>query len=498
MVSHTTVPINKNKIRSGFLLFVFSMYCLCSVIPGSAYTEIMVDPVPVPAGMVIVIADGLGAPYIYPEHTPHALDGNPLEVPSFHNLSMLGATGAKVSVVRAPQTYTEAGHSVLVTGNPKALSDTVRIPMSTIYDVAHDYDHLAFGIMEKGDSSSICDEHDVMVHDASNSMNDPGMIVESTSSASSDNVCMHIKDIMQEQALKLPAQLQESKQSSQERYDTYDRWALTTAAQVVEYMAEEAPDQKYILTVNAGAVDAAGHYRKYDGYIGTIQGLDKDIVPLYQTCTENNIAFIFTADHGMGFTSSDSKGGHQSDTYSGMDESQMVPFIVHAPDVPVKVLYEAYGQEDIAPTVLSILNLPNGLKNSEGSQIPIKEHTTLGVRGTSIGTVELWNEGKLIQRASNDNNYLFIGLDRKERYIVKFIPDDTRSKILEQEIEPGSDQLVVFSMDTSGSAGADYRKPRYIIGAFLIILINIVGLLYIRRILKSNDQSISLSMSDVD
>ncbi|HML26484.1 MAG TPA: hypothetical protein PKC27_07325, partial [Methanomethylovorans sp.] len=71
-------------------------------------------------------------------------------------------------------------------------------------------------------------------------------------------------------------------------------------------------------------------------------------------------------------------------------------------------------------------------------------------------------------------------------------------KILEQEIEPGSDQLVVFSMDTSGSAGADYRKPRYIIGAFLIILINIVGLLYIRRILKSNDQSISLSMSDVD
>ncbi|OPY22231.1 MAG: hypothetical protein A4E24_00088 [Methanomethylovorans sp. PtaU1.Bin093] len=176
----------------------------------------------------------------------------------------------------------------------------------------------------------------------------------------------------------------------------------------------------------------------------------------------------------------------------------MVPFVVHAPDVPVKVLYEAYGQEDIAPTILSILNLPNGLKNSKGSQIPIKEHTTLGVRGTSIGTVELWNEGKLIRQASNDDNYLFIGLDREERYVVKFIPDDTRSEILEQEIEPGSDQLVVFSMDTSGPAGADYRKPRYIIGAFLIILINIVGLLYIRKILKSNGQSISPSMSDVD
>jgi 2,3-bisphosphoglycerate-independent phosphoglycerate mutase len=484
MVSLITILIHKSKIRSCFFLLVFSIYCLCSSILAGAYTEVMVDPVYTPSGMVIVIVDGLGAPYIYPEHTPHSLDGNSLEVPYFHNLSILSASGAKVSVIRAPQTYTEAGHSVLVTGNSQALSDTVRIPMSTIYDVAHDYDYLAFGIMEKGDSSSICDEHDVIVHDASNSMNDPGMIVESSSSVSSDNVCMDIKEIMQEQALKLPAQLQESKQASQERYDTYDRWALTTAAQVVEYMAEEVPDQKYILTVNAGAVDAAGHYRKYDGYIGTIQKLDRDIMPLYQTCTENNIAFIFTADHGMSFTSSDSKGGHQSDTYSGMDEAQMVPFIVHAPDVPVKVLYGEYGQQDIASTVLSILNLPNGLKKSDGRQIPVKEHTTLGVRGSSTGTVELWTEEKLVQQASNDNNYLFIGLDREKKYTVKFIPDDTKSETFQKEIEPGSDQLVVFSMDISGSDPADYWKPRYIIGAFVIILINIVGLLYIRRILK--------------
>lgn len=484
MVNPITVPIDKNKITSCFFLFVFCIYCVWSVVPAIAYTEIMVDPVKTPSGLVIVIVDGLGAPYIYPEHIPHSLDGESLEVPTFYNISMLCATGTKVSVIRAPQTYTEAGHSVLVTGNPKALSDTVRIPMSTIYDIAHEYDHLAFGIMEKGDSSSICDEHDVIVHDSSNSMNNPGMVVESSSAASHNQVCMEIKEIMQEQALKLPAQLQGSKQSSQERYDTYDRWALTTAAQVVEYMAEEAPYQKYILTVNAGAVDAAGHYRKYDGYIGTIQGLDKDIMSLYQTCSENNIAFIFTADHGMGFTSSDSKGGHQSDTYSGMDEAQMVPFIVHAPDVPVKVIYEEYGQQDIAPTILSILNLPNGLKKANGSQIPLKAHTSLGVRGGSTGTVELWAEGKMITSSFNDNNYLFIGLDREKKYTVKYIPDGTRSEILQQDIEPGSDKLVVFSTDSSGQNPADYWKPRYIIGAFVIILINIVGLLYIRRILK--------------
>lgn len=487
MVNLIRVTINKNKIIYCFFLFAFSIYCLCSAVPAAGYTEVMVDPVHTSPSLVIVIVDGLGAPYVYPEHTPYSLDGQSLEVPSFHNLSILGATGAKVSVIRAPQTYTEAGHSVLVTGNSKALSDTVSIPMSTIYDVAHEYDYLAFGIMEKGDFSSMCDEHDVIVHDTSNSMNDPGLVVESLSSVSSDNVCMDIKKIMQEQALQLPAQLQESKQASQERYDTYDRWALTTASQVVDYMAEEAPDRKYILTVNVGAVDAAGHYRKYNGYIDTIQGLDRDIVPLYEMCTEHNIAFIFTADHGMGFTSSDSKGGHQSDTYSGMDEAQMVPFIVHAPDVPAKVLYGEYGQQDIASTILSILNLPNGLKNSDGLQIPIKEHTILGVRGPSTGTVELWDEGKLIQQAANDNNYLFIGLDRERKYTVKFTPDDTRYETFQKEVEPGSGQLVVFSMENSGSDPADYWKPRYIIGAIVIILINVVGLLYIRTILKSNN-----------
>lgn len=484
MVNTIMVPINKNKVASCYFLLVFSMYCIFSVMPATAYSEVMVNPVNTPSGLVIVIVDGLGAPYVYPEHIPHSLDGEPLEVPVFCNISMLGSTGTKVSVLRVPQTYTEAGHSVLVTGDPKALSNTVKIPHSTIYDIAHEYDYLAFGIMEKGDFSSICDEHDVIVHDSSNSMNNPGMLVESSSLAAHNKVCMEIKEIMQEQALKLPAQLQESKQSSQERYDTYNRWALTTAAQVVEYMAEEAPDQKYILTVNTGAVDAAGHYRKYSGYIGTIQGLDKDIMSLYQTCSDNNIAFIFTADHGMGFTSSNSKGGHQSDTYSGMDETQMVPFIVHAPDVPAKVIYEEYRQQDIAPTVLNILNLPNGLKKVDGSQIPLKVHTTLGVRTQSAGAVELWTDGKLITRSSNDDSYLFTGLDRDKKYTVKYIPDDTRSQILQQEIEPGSDQLVVFSMDNSGQGEADYWKPRYIIGASIILLINIVGLLYIISILK--------------
>jgi hypothetical protein len=78
------------------------------------------------------------------------------------------------------------------------------------------------------------------------------------------------------------------------------------------------------------------------------------------------------------------------------------------------------------------MNLPNGLKKSDGIQIPLKEHTTLGVRGPSTGTIELWTEGELIQHASNDDNYVFIGLDRQKKYTVKFIPDDTKSEIFQK------------------------------------------------------------------
>jgi hypothetical protein len=81
---------------------------------------------------------------------------------------MLGTTGAKVSEIRAHK-HTQTGSFSARYGKFPGTIGTVSVPMSTIYDVAHDYEYLAFGIMEKGDSSSICAEHDVIVHDASNS-----------------------------------------------------------------------------------------------------------------------------------------------------------------------------------------------------------------------------------------------------------------------------------------------------------------------------------------
>jgi len=78
-------------------------------------------------------------------------------------------------------------------------------------------------------------------------------------------------------------------------------------------MATNRPGQKYLVTVNAGAVDASGHHRNNYGYIDCIECLDAELSPLYELCKKNNLAFVLTADHGMAFSKDGSKGGHQSE-----------------------------------------------------------------------------------------------------------------------------------------------------------------------------------------
>ena len=92
------------------ILFTFSVFSS----PASALTEVEVNPVNTPEGAVVLIVDGLSASFIYPELTPHALDGTPLEKARFENIPKINENSARVLEFRAPQTFTEGGHSVLV------------------------------------------------------------------------------------------------------------------------------------------------------------------------------------------------------------------------------------------------------------------------------------------------------------------------------------------------------------------------------------------------
>jgi hypothetical protein len=70
-----------------------------------------------PTGAVILVVDGFGASYVYPEYTPYALDGSALDKALLFNLT---GDVARVLDMRVPVPETLKSHSVLVTGDPNA------------------------------------------------------------------------------------------------------------------------------------------------------------------------------------------------------------------------------------------------------------------------------------------------------------------------------------------------------------------------------------------
>jgi len=126
------------------ILVLFTITLLaCSAtfpLPAFALTEMEVNPVNTPDGAVVLIVDGLSAPFIYPELTPHALDGATLEKARLENIPFISKNSAQIIEFRAPQTFTEGGHSVLVTGNPDADSEFVSFKDANIFDILHQED----------------------------------------------------------------------------------------------------------------------------------------------------------------------------------------------------------------------------------------------------------------------------------------------------------------------------------------------------------------------
>jgi 2,3-bisphosphoglycerate-independent phosphoglycerate mutase len=209
-------------------------------------------------------------------------------------------------------------------------------------------------------------------------------------------------------------------------------------------MATNMPGQKYLLTVNVGAVDSSGHHRDNYGYIDCIECLDVDL-SLYELCKKNNMAFILTADHGMAFSKDGSKGGHQSEKLSVAEESQLVPLIVYAQNVENGVIGGKHNQEDFAPTFLGILDIPDRPRFSEGKQILLTGHLSLEVKLPGKGSAELRKDGKLIASPDNDDQFLFLGLEPEGTYEIKAALDSGNSlEEQEKEILLENDSVIEF------------------------------------------------------
>ncbi|MCQ6963715.1 hypothetical protein PV02_10395 [Methanolobus chelungpuianus] len=434
----------------------------------------------------MLIVDGLSSSYLYPELVPYSLDGRVLPKVKSDNLSFIMEQSCRVLDVRAPQTYTEAGHSVLVTGYTKALSDSVSGSGTTIYDIAHEYGYYTFAVMQKGDSSAICSKQDVIIHDATNSINEPEMLViTNIRDSGQKQIPLKVAALMQDSLPSLNEHLSGFPEGSQQRYDIYDNWAIDTAMDVMDHMQANYPEQHYLLTVNVGGVDSAGHYKKDKGYIDSIEGIDAACMDLYRKCEENNLAFIFVSDHGMAFPSPDSRGGHQAAKYSGTNEAQKVPFVISASGIKDGVIEGSYGQEDIAPTILEVLYLPDELRLSDGKAIPFRDHTVLKVSVPQKGRLELISNGETAYETMANDDILLRGVATGSSYIIRYTSEDGAIKYLEKEFFlEGSQHIDLRTPQDASKSDLFLRNPRYIIGSLLIIAVNITGLLLIRKIMK--------------
>ncbi|MDP2845107.1 MAG: sulfatase-like hydrolase/transferase, partial [Candidatus Methanoperedens sp.] len=210
-----------------------------------------------------------------------------------------------------------------------------------------------------------------------------------------------------------------------------------------------------------------------DDYIKLIEDLDRDFYPLYKTASENNIALFFTADHGMSFAKKNAhRGGHSGDKYVSRQESLRIPLVILSPNAVSGVVSGEYGQEDIAPTLLSVLDLPNHLQYTDGKAINIKKYASIFVKADTKYTVSLWNEGRKLSESS-DSELIFTGLPLNASYTLKA---EGSGRSYEEQVSLDSDKHFNFKA-TESALGS-----RQMFAIILILIVIIGGIIVIKRI----------------
>ncbi|MHB8117216.1 MAG: alkaline phosphatase family protein [Methanothrix sp.] len=436
-------------IRSSLFLLI-----LLFLTPGvGSAIDVQVGPVVEPDGAVILVVDGLGASYVYPEHRAYALDGSPIDGAVLFNLT---GGGARAIDVRVPVPETTQSHSILITGNSGTDPDHLG---PTVFDVARANCYLCLAVLERGDSMTVLQEMDGVLYLGDNALHGAQPIPGFRAGA--------------------PAGLRYRFQVWRDRfaqyagplglagYRGYNTWALDVAADTVQNLS----GQHFLMLVNVGAVDSAGQNLGADGYRQTVQALDVPLGRLAEICRRNNVLLAVTADHGMVFPSETGKGGHSAEKYAAKPEALRVPLVFLGPGVEELNLGGRWSEVDIAPTVLSILNISGNL-TKEGKSLPIRAGFDLRVTGAPAG-LELWRDGAWLANGSA-GECRFRGLPRG-LYSLK-----ADGKVWGVLVNGDAKMDLAEKAATSGGM-------KKILGVILILAINLAGIALIIRIWRKRD-----------
>lgn len=406
-----------------------------------------------PGGAVLLVADGLGASYVYPEHRAYALDGSALDGAILFNLT---GSGARAIDVRVPVPETTKSHSVLLTGNSGTNPDRLG---PTIFDAARANGYLCLAVLERGDAMPVLQEMDGVLYLGENAMHGAEPIPGFRAGAPPG--LKYRFQVWRDRFARYAAP------QGVAGYAGYDRWALDAAADIVQNLS----GQRFLMLVNVGAVDSAGQNLGADGYREVVAALDAPLGRLAETCRQNNVLLAVTADHGMVFPSATGRGGHSAEKYAARPEALRVPLVFLGPGVEELNLGGRWSEVDIAPTVLSILNISSD--SWEGRSLPIRAGFDLRVTGAPAG-LALWGDGAWLANAAATGECRFRGLPRG-LYSLKAGGREW-AVLVNGDVE----------MDLAGKAEpqGDWKR---IIGIILILAINLMGIAIIFRILRKGN-----------
>lgn len=424
-----------------FLIFLI-LQCLAS---GA---EVQVGEMAKPAGAVICVVDGLGSSYVYPEQGAYTLEGSILGRATLFNLT---TDGARVADIRARVPETGKSHSILVTGNLE--SEPGMLP-TTIFDIAREKGFLCLALLQRGDFAEMLAEQDIVLYSANNSLHEEPTLA---ARAGAPQELLRLLEAHRDRFGDYSAE-------GQKAYSQYNQWEIDAACDLLGHLPSP-----FLLLINLGGVDSAGHYLGSSGYLQVIRDLDAPLGKLKQACLERDAVLLITADHGMAFPEK-GKGGHASSTYSRRLESLRIPLVVFGPGTDELNLGGIWFQEDIAPTVLSLLGLPQNLSTS-GRPLPLRETYQLKVLGAS-GEIDLLRGGELLANVSGDESYVFLGLKRGS-YTLE-------SRGGTQEICINGDRVVELFQEADG-------HWRQIMGIVLILAINLAGIAMIIWIIRKEE-----------
>ncbi|MEI8002885.1 MAG: alkaline phosphatase family protein, partial [Methanothrix sp.] len=328
----------------------------------------------------------------------------------------------------------------------------------TIFDAARANGYLCLAVLERGDAMPVLQEMDCVLYLGDNSMHGAQPIPGFRAGAPSNLSALFQKWRDRFAWYAAPQGIA--------GYAGYNAWALDAAADSVQNLS----GQHFLMLVNVGAADSAGQNLGADGYRQVVAALDAPLGRLAEACRQNNVLLAVTADHGMVFPTATGRGGHSAEKYAPQPEALRVPLVFLGPGVEELNLGGRWSEEDIAPTLLCILNISSKL-TWQGKSMPIREGFDLQVTGAPA-SLTLWRGNERLAAAAGDN--CFRGLPRG-LYSLK---------------ADGNEWSVVVNgdakMDLAGKA-ATSGGIKKILGVILILAINIGGIALIVRIRRKGD-----------